>query len=217
VTLRGLESAPEDALDPADWEAFKDLAHRLLDDALDHLRTVRERPVWQPVPDTVRQALAEPLPLEAQGVERTCRDVRDLILPYPTGNTHPRFGGWVHGAGTAGGVLAELVAAAIDANCGGRDHGAIYIERQVLEWGRQLFDFPEGASGILVSGTSLATLIGLAVARHHLGGVDVRADGIRGAPAPLVGYASAEAHGSIARVPDPGPRPQGVAPGARGS
>jgi aromatic-L-amino-acid/L-tryptophan decarboxylase len=135
VTLRGLESAPEDALDPADWEAFKDLAHRLLDDALDHLRTVRERPVWQPVPATVRQALAEPLPLEAQGVERTCREVRDLILQYPTGNTHPRFWSWVHGSGTAGGVLAELVAAAIDANCGGRDHGAIYIERQVLEWG----------------------------------------------------------------------------------
>jgi glutamate/tyrosine decarboxylase-like PLP-dependent enzyme len=200
VTLRGLESAPEDALDPADWEAFKDLAHRLLDDALDHLRTVRERPVWQPVPDAVRQTLAEPLPRAGQGIERTCRDVRDLILPYPTGNIHPRFWGWVHGSGTAGGILAELVAAAMNANCGGRDHGAIYVERQVLEWCRQLFDFPEGTSGILVSGTSLASLIGLAVARHHLAGADVRADGVRGAPAPLVGYASAEAHGSIARA-----------------
>ena len=91
MTLRGLESAPEVSLDPADWEAFADLAHRLLDDALDHLRTVGERPVWQRVPDAVRQALAEPLPHEPQGIERTCRAARDLILPYPTGNAHPRF------------------------------------------------------------------------------------------------------------------------------
>ena len=116
MTLRGL--APEDSLDPADWEAFKDLAHRLLDDAIDHLRTVRERPVWQPVPDAVRQALAQPLPVQGQGLERTCREVRDLILPYATGNTHPRFWGWVNGSGTPGGVLAELIAAAMNANCG---------------------------------------------------------------------------------------------------
>ena len=200
MTLRGFEFAADESLDPADWDAFRQLAHRLLDDALDHLHAVRERPVWQPVPAAVRQALAEPLPREPQGVERACRDVRDLILPYPTGNAHPRFWGWVHGSGTAGGVLAELVAAAMNANCGGRDHGAILVERQVIQWCRQLFDFPEGASGILLSGTSMATLIGLAVARHHLAGVDVRADGIDGAPAPLVGYASAEAHGSVARA-----------------
>jgi glutamate/tyrosine decarboxylase-like PLP-dependent enzyme len=156
--------------------------------------------VWRPVPDAVRQALAEPLPLEPQGLERTCRDARDLILPYPTGNAHPRFWGWVHGSGTAGGILAELLAAAMNANCGGRDHSAIHVERQVVEWARQLFDFPAGTSGILVSGTSLATLIGLAVARHHRAGTDVRADGIRGAPLPLVGYASAEAHGSVGRA-----------------
>jgi glutamate/tyrosine decarboxylase-like PLP-dependent enzyme len=200
VTLRGAEPDPAESLDPADWEAFKGLAHRLLEDVLEQLRTVGERPVWQPVPMAVRQALAEPLPAEGQGVERAWRDARELILPYATGNAHPRFWGWVHGAGTPGGVLAELLAAAINANCGGRDHGAIYVERQVTEWCRQLFDLPEGTSGILVSGTSMATLIGLAVARHHLAGVDVRTDGIRGAPAALVGYASAEAHGSVARA-----------------
>ena len=88
----------------------------------------------------------------------------------------------------------------MNANCGGRDHGAVYVERQVIEWCRELFGFPDDASGIVVSGTSMATLIGLAVARHHLAGVDVRADGIRAAPAPLVGYASMEAHGSVARA-----------------
>jgi glutamate/tyrosine decarboxylase-like PLP-dependent enzyme len=193
-------SAPDDSLDPAAWQAFKKLAHRLLDDALDQLRTVRDRPVWQPVPDAVRQALAQPLPVQGQGIERTCRELRELILPYPTGNAHPRFWGWVHGSGTPGGILAELIAAAMNANCGGRDHGAVYVERQVIAWCRELFKFPDGASGIVVSGTSLATLIGLAVARHHLAGADVRAEGLPGVPAPLVGYASVEAHGSVMRA-----------------
>ena len=199
MTLRGSEPDPDESLDPADWEAFKDLAHRLLDDVLDHLRAVPEGPAWRPVPAAVRQALAEPLPIQGQGIERACRDACELILPYPTGNAHPRFWGWVHGSGTPSGVLAELVAAAINANSGGRDHGAIYVERQVIEWCRQLFDFPEHSSGILVSGTSMATLIGLAVARHHLAGTHVRTDGIRAAPL-LVGYASVEAHGSVARA-----------------
>jgi aromatic-L-amino-acid decarboxylase len=195
-----MPAAPSGSLDPADWDAFAGLAHRLLDEAIHHLRTVRERPVWQPVPDAVREAFRAPLPALGQGLEATATDALRLILPYPTGNLHPRFFGWVHGSGTAGGLLAELLAAAMNANCGGRDHGAIYVERQVIAWCRQVFGFPEGASGLLVSGTSMATLIGLAVARHQHAGCDVRADGVAAAPARLVGYASREAHSSVARA-----------------
>jgi aromatic-L-amino-acid decarboxylase len=106
----------------------------------------------------------------------------------------------VHGSGTAGGLLAEILAAAMNSNLGGRDHGAIYVERQVIEWCRQLFGFPASASGLLVSGTSMATLVGLAVARNHLAGCNVRAEGVGAAPAWLVGYASSEAHSSVARA-----------------
>jgi aromatic-L-amino-acid decarboxylase len=193
--------APSDSsLDPTDWGAFAGLAHRLLDQALDHLRTVRERPVWQPVPDAVRQALSAPRPVEGRGAEATAAIALRAILPYATGNIHPRFFGWVHGAGTAGNLLAEILAATMNANLGGRDHGAIYVERQVIEWCRQLFGLPVGTSGLLVSGTSMATLIGLAVARHHLAGCEVRTDGVGAVPARLVGYASSEAHGSVVRA-----------------
>ena len=195
-------SAPSPSpLDPADWDAFRSLAHRLLDDAIDQLRTVRERPVWQPVPEAARAALQAPLPVEgARAPTPTVAAALSAILPYPTGNIHPRFFGWVHGSGTAGGLLAEILAATMNANLGGRDHGAIYVERQVIDWCRQLFGMPEEASGLLVSGTSMATLIGLAVARHHHAGCDVRAEGVAAAPARLVGYASSEAHSSVARA-----------------
>jgi aromatic-L-amino-acid decarboxylase len=191
--------APSDgSLDPTDWDAFAGLAHRLLDQALDHLRTVRERPVWRPLPEAVKQAFAASLPLDGQGAEATAAEALRSILPYATGNIHPRFFGWVHGSGTAGNLLAEILASTMNANLGGRDHGAIYVERQVLAWCRQLFGLPETASGLLVSGTSMATLIGLAVARHHLAGCEVRVDGVAAAPARLVGYASSEAHASVA-------------------
>ena len=58
----------EESLDPDSWEALRSHGHQVLDELLDWLRTLRERPVWQPVPQQVREALSAPLPLEGQGL-----------------------------------------------------------------------------------------------------------------------------------------------------
>jgi len=189
-----------DDLDPDDWEAFRGLCHAMLDEAIDHVRDVRDRPVWHPVPDTVKAALTTPMPTEGQGLEAVCGEFRDQVLPYATGNIHPRFFGWVHGTGTPGGILAELLTAAMNANVGGRDHGAVYVERQVVGWFRDLFGFPAAASGLLVSGTSIASLIALAVARNQHGEGAVRQDGLGRATMSLTAYTSAEAHNSVAKA-----------------
>ena len=192
----------ERSLDPTDWPAFRALAHRMLDVALDHTEGVRERPVWTPVPEAVKEALSEPVPMDPQGTEKVCADLTRLVLPYPTGNTHPRFLGWVHGSGTPSGLIAEIFSAAMNANLGGRDHGAIYVERQVIEWCRSLFGFPDTASGLVVSGTSMATFIALTVARFDKAGYDVRRRGVQPGDGRLVGYTSTEAHSCIARTFD---------------
>ncbi len=129
-----MESYPADAgsLDPVDWPKFRALSHEMLDAALDHLEAAGTGPVWRPVPEHVKAALDEPLPADPQGPARVSDHVRRLVLPYATGNGHPRFFGWVHGGGTPGGMLAEMVAGPLNANLGGRDHGAIYVERQVI-------------------------------------------------------------------------------------
>ena len=72
------------------------------------------------------------------------REFTDFIVPYATGNVHPGFMGWVHGGGTAVGMLAEMLAAGLNANLGGRDHIPIEVERQIVEWMRQMFGFPTG-------------------------------------------------------------------------
>ncbi len=194
------QTEPDGSLDPEDWPAFRRLCHDMLDRAMDHLEGVAERPVWRPPPEEAKRAIAEALPLEPQGPGRAAEDLLRWVLPYGTGNTHPRFFGWVHGAGTPGGVLAETMAAALNANLGGRDHIPVYVERQVIEWCRQIFSFPETAGGLLVSGTSLASLIGLAVARDHKADGDLRRDGVAATADRLTAYTSAEAHGSIAKA-----------------
>jgi hypothetical protein len=107
------ERTPETAhspLDPADWDAFRRDAHALLDRLVSQLQHANEGPVWTPMPDNVKRQLAEPPPREPRGVHEVSADLAELILPYGTGNTHPRFWGWVHGSGTAGGMLAEMAA-----------------------------------------------------------------------------------------------------------
>ena len=192
--------AVEETLDPADWRAMRDLGHRMVDDMMGWLETARERPVWQPVPDGVKQALREPLPREGQGAERAYRDFRELVLPYPMGSYHPRFWSWVIGTGTPLAMLAEMLAAGMNSNLGGGEHASAYVEEQVLAWCREMTGFPASASGLLVSGSSMGNLVGLAVARSARAGFDVRRRGLAGAPARLAVYASSEAHSSIQKA-----------------
>jgi glutamate/tyrosine decarboxylase-like PLP-dependent enzyme len=110
--------------------------------------------------------------------------------------------GWVHGGGTAVGMLSEMLAAGLNANCGGRDHVPVEVERQIVKWMRQLFGFPEEASGLLVTGTSMANLIAVLVARTAAIGPDVRVHGIAAGGANLRAYASAAVHGCIAQAMD---------------
>ena len=190
------------SLDPDDWTAFRKRAHAMLDAAIDHVEHAREGRVWNPVPDDVKAAISEPLPMEPQGTDKVCDDVLSQVLPYSTGNKHPRFTGWVHGAGAPGGIIADAMASAMNSNLGGRDHGANYVEQQVIDWMKGLFDFPESSSGLVVSGTSIATVIALTAARYAKTNYDVRREGVRPEKGRLVGYTSSEAHSCIARTFD---------------
>ncbi|MBV8748147.1 MAG: aminotransferase class V-fold PLP-dependent enzyme [Candidatus Eremiobacteraeota bacterium] len=193
-----------DSLDPTDWESFRRTLHAAVDDVVDDLARLRDEPAWRPVPDAVKTALRAPLPREGEPLEATYAAFAETIRSYPTGNTHPRFFGWVHGAGTPAGVLAELLAAGMNANVGGREHAAVYVERQVVDWFRELFGFPMSASGILTSGTSMGNLLAIVAAREAALassgfaalGSTVRALG----EARLTAYASSAVHDSVAKA-----------------
>ncbi|MCA1429896.1 MULTISPECIES: aspartate aminotransferase family protein [unclassified Bradyrhizobium] len=189
-------------LDPQDWSEFRALAHRMLDETIDGIANVRARPVWRPIPDDVRAAFRADVPREASDLAEVYREFSEHVAPYATGNVHPGFMGWVHGGGTAVGMLAEMLAAGLNANLGGRDHMPIEVERQIVEWMRRLFLFPESASGIFVTGTSMANLMAVLVARTTALGTLARQHGIGNDGALLTAYTSQAAHGCISRAMD---------------
>jgi aromatic-L-amino-acid decarboxylase len=195
-------SGPSETLDPHNWDDIRAQGHRMLDDMLDYVANVRERPVWRPIPDAVRSQFREALPREPSDLGDVYAQFTDFIAPYATGNVHPGFMGWVHGGGTAVGMLAEMLAAGLNANLGGRDHIPIEVERQIVEWTRQMFGFPAGASGIFVTGTSMANLMAVLVARTEALGESVRRSGVTDAGAALTAYTSTAAHGCIAQAMD---------------
>ena len=165
-------------LDPADWPSARAQGHRMLDDILDYIENIRERPVWQPIPDGVRARFREAVPTGPTDLAAVHDEFMRHILPFATGNTHPGFMGWVHGGGNVPGMLAEMLAAGLNANLGGRDHMPIEVERQITHWLRQLFEFPSSASGLFVTGTSMANLLGVLIARTRALGVEVRRNGV---------------------------------------
>ncbi len=188
------------SMDPEDWTELRALGHRMLDDMFDYLSDIRERPVWQRMPDSLRQELHSPLPHAPESPAATYEAVQRLIVPYVTGNVHPRFMGWVHGGGNAVGMLAELIAACLNANLGGRDHAPIEVERQVVRWAAEMVGMPEDTSGLMVTGSSMANMIAVLVARRAAAGPGIRSEGVGARQ--LTAYAARTAHGCIARALD---------------
>jgi glutamate/tyrosine decarboxylase-like PLP-dependent enzyme len=187
-------------LDPADWDEFRALAHRMLDDAIDDIATLDGQPVWRPMPPAIRSAWREALPHDASPAEAVYDEYRRLIAPYASGNRHGGFFGWVQGGGTALGMLADMLAAGLNANMGGRDHAAILCERQVIGWAAEMLGLPPEASGLLVTGTSVANLMAVLVARTAALGPDCRTNGT--ADSRITAYAAAGAHFCVSRAMD---------------
>ena len=190
----------EESLDPRDWPGIRSLGRRMVDDMMTYLETIADRPVWQPMPEEVVRSFQEPLPLEPQGAQAAYDDFLEKVLPYPLGNIHPRFWGWVNGTGTPLAALVEMLGATVNPNLAGFDQAAALVERQVLAWLKEIFDYPAEASGLLVSGGSMANLIGIAVGRNARAGFDVRRQGLQGGGARLTVYSSSETHSSVQKA-----------------
>jgi len=192
--------ATDTSLDPQDWDETRAQGHRMLDELFDHLQGLRDQPAWRPIPEEVRARHHSGLPVAAGSLAEAHDAFKADMLAYAGGNLHPGFMGWVQGAGTPVGVLAEMLAAGLNGNLGGRDHMPIAIEQEVVGWMRGLFGFPDAATGLMVTGASMANFIGVLVARQRALGIDVRRAGVSGPR--LTAYASVATHGCVSRGMD---------------
>jgi len=183
-------------LDPTDWDETRAIGRQMVDDMLSWLETARARPAWTSVPADAKARLDEAVPYAGAPLAEVYEAFKRDVLPYPTGNIHPRFWGWVMGTGTPTGVLADMLAATMNNHLAGYDQSAALIERRVVAWLAELMGFPADSSGVLVSGGTEANLNGLISARVSKAGFDVREEGL-GAGPPLTVYASSETHSWI--------------------
>jgi glutamate/tyrosine decarboxylase-like PLP-dependent enzyme len=185
-------------------EEFRRAAHALVDGVADYLAALPSRPVWQPLPDTLRERLLGlPLPEHAATLDELVATALRDVLPHPMGNGHPAFFGWVNPPPSLAGIVASLAAAAMNPSVVSGDHADIHLERTVVRWLAELVGFPHApGAGLLTSGGSAATIVCLAGARGRAlaaVGHDVRQDGLARAPK-LVAYVPAEAHSCVQRA-----------------
>ncbi|HEY7025975.1 MAG TPA: pyridoxal-dependent decarboxylase [Gemmatimonadales bacterium] len=182
-------------LDPSDWEAFRTLGHRMVDDMIAHFASLHDSPAWQAMPSAARAAFTSGVPLDPEGAEAAYEEFLRDVLPYSNGNHHPRFWGWVQGTGTPLGMMADMLASGLNAHLAGFNQAPAEVEHQVLRWFTELMGMPKETSGVLASGGTMANILGLTVARHAKAGFDVRREGLQGDKHErLVFYGSTECH-----------------------
>jgi aromatic-L-amino-acid/L-tryptophan decarboxylase len=199
VTDPDITVAPE-----AGVHDFRRAAHDLVDGVADHLAALPSGPVWRPLPDALRTELIEmPLPEDAASLDELVDGALRDVLPYPMGNGHPAFFGWVNPPPSLAGVVASFAAAAMNPSVVGGDHADVHLERTVVRWLAELVGYPhEPGAGLLTSGASAATIVCFAGARQRAfaaAGRDVRRDGLVGGPR-MVAYVPAEAHSCVPRA-----------------
>jgi len=191
-----------------DAATFRTLGHRLVDQVAEFLESIPRGPVTRDEsPSTVRESLdlsgslpesgTDPGPL----LERTAQ----LLFDHSLFNGHPRFFGYITAPPAPIGVLADFLAAAVNANVGGwrLAPAATEIESQAVRWIAELIGYPVDAGGLLVSGGNMANFVCFVAARAARADWDVRKSGINGdGSRRLRVYASAETHTWIEKATD---------------
>ncbi|MFX0013443.1 MAG: pyridoxal phosphate-dependent decarboxylase family protein [Promethearchaeota archaeon] len=190
----------EETLDPKDWEEQRKLGHQIIDDMIEHLKTIRKKPVWQPIPSEVKDRAQKPIPKEGQKISAIYKEIKEMIIPYTLGNTHPCFWGWVVGTGTLFGAYGDFIASALNQPSGGLEHIANYVEHQVLEWVKEMLDYDPQASGLITRGASMASVVGLTVARNVKAGFNLREEGLQFGNSKVTYYCSTEGHSCLQKA-----------------
>jgi glutamate/tyrosine decarboxylase-like PLP-dependent enzyme len=122
-----------------------------------------------------------PLPVEGVGGRGALEEFSRRWEPGFAGSAGPRYLGFVTGGATPASLAGDWLTAAHDQNpASGMDSSAQDLERETVGWLAELFGLGAEFSGAFVTGATMSTVTGLAIAREWLGeraGVTVSDDG----------------------------------------
>jgi len=183
-------------------EEFRAMGHYLVDRLADYLETAEERPLSPAVePRFLDELFRAPLPADPAPLAQVVRELEEKLLPYSTQLSHPGYFGLITSSPTPAGILADFIASALNQNLGAYTIGpaAVALERRSVRWLADLAGYDERAGGNLTSGGTMATFIGLKLARDHVSRDRAQHDGVT---ARYAAYASEERHVSVDKAAD---------------
>ena len=197
--------APRQAVLAMSPDQFRAIGHGLVDTLADFLADLPNRPVTG---DQMAAALRALLPaggIPEQGVpaDALLSDAARLLIDNSLFNGHPRFFGYITAGAAPIGMLAELLAATINANVGSATLAPVAsaIEEQTVRWVAELMGYPADCGGLLVSGGNMANIVAFFAARRARADWDLRQHGVSAGPKLLV-YASTETHTWLHKAAD---------------
>jgi glutamate/tyrosine decarboxylase-like PLP-dependent enzyme len=191
-----------------DSEEFRALGYRLVDSIACHFETIATRPVTPGESvSAVRRAVGTETTLPPAGMDpdTLLREMTDTVLQHSLFNAHPRFWGYITAGPAPIGVLADLLASAVNANVGAWKlaPAATEIEAQTVRWVAELIGYPAECGGLMVSGGNMANFICFLAARRAMADWDVRACGLHGNGSQRLRiYASTATHTWIQKAAD---------------
>src|SRR5690242_14912098 len=100
-----------------DWpaERIRHVGNQVIDWIASYLTSLPNEPVFRPVPAELAAKLrAAPVPDSGETPDAVLAAFASEIGPFPFGNGHPRFFGWVNSPPAVMGVFAAALAAAMN-------------------------------------------------------------------------------------------------------
>ncbi len=165
----------EETLDPENWDEFRVLGHKMLDDIITHIIDSKTQPARVATKEEI-QELTVPLTREGEGEKKAYESFIKNTLPSSVGAKNARFWSHVVGGGSPYGVLADMVASGL--NWMDLPGYALYtINSQALDYVKEMLEYPLDASGLFLSGGSEANFTALAVARNACAEIDMKTNG----------------------------------------
>jgi aromatic-L-amino-acid/L-tryptophan decarboxylase len=175
-------------------DEMRRLGYALVDRLVEHLEGLDDgAPLRVGAPDALRAAIGGPPPDAPGDAAQELATLFEQVLPWGQRADHRRFFARIGSPATYVGALADAAAAGVNAFAGSWTGGSgpSAVELTVLDWLRDWCGMPEGSSGVLTSGGSIASLAGFAAARQ------AKLGGPRGTG---VVYVSDETHASLPRA-----------------
>lgn len=187
-----------------DLTEFRAVGMQVIDAIAEYHAALPRRRVLPDVrPDAVAALFQGDLPEEGEAAASLVADWRERVEPLLTAVGSPRHFGYVNGSGSMIGIMAEALAACTNTNAGAWNLGpaATEIERQSLRWICEFIGYPSDASGLFVSGGTMANFTALLAALRNRAPYDTTQHGLRNGRFRIY-MSDHEGHISVIRVAD---------------